>query len=97
MTKEYIMPGPALFAATDVRTNIPVPIIAPMPSIVSENAPSERCNDFFSAVARMSSSGLMRQPMNDLLVFGVVDFACIGARGFIADRDSKGFVRVGIE
>ena len=33
--------------------------VAPMPSIVSWTAPSDRCSDFFSAVAKISSSGLI--------------------------------------
>jgi hypothetical protein len=60
MQKLSIMPGPAFCAATAVSTKIPVPITAPTPSIVSWNAPRERCSPFFSAVARMASSDLMR-------------------------------------
>jgi hypothetical protein len=39
---------------------MPVPIIAPMPSMVSWKAPNQRCSDFFSAVARMTSSDFTR-------------------------------------
>ena len=39
---------------------MPVPMTAPMPSKVSWKAPSERLSDFFSAVARISSSDLIR-------------------------------------
>ena len=39
---------------------MPVPMIAPTPSSVSCTGPSDRCRDFFSAVARMASSGFMR-------------------------------------
>jgi hypothetical protein len=35
MTKLTIMPGPAFCAASAVRTKIPVPMTAPMPSMVS--------------------------------------------------------------
>ena len=55
-----IMPGPAFCAASAVSTKMPVPITAPMPSRVSWNAPSERLSDFFSAVARIASSDLIR-------------------------------------
>src|SRR4029079_3181666 len=58
--KLTIMPGPAFWAAVAVRTKIPVPMTAPIPSKVSWKAPSERLSDFFSAVARISSSGLTR-------------------------------------
>ena len=34
------MPGPALLAATAVSTKMPVPITAPMPSMVSSKAPN---------------------------------------------------------
>ena len=34
--------GPAFWAASAVRTKIPVPMIAPIPSMVSWKAPSER-------------------------------------------------------
>ncbi len=54
------MPGPAFWAASAVSTKMPVPMMAPMPSMVSWNGPSERCSDFFSAVARIASSGLTR-------------------------------------
>ena len=59
--KETIIPGPAFCAAAAVSTKMPVPITAPMPRRVSCTAPSERCSDFFSAVATMASSGLTRQ------------------------------------
>src|SRR3954454_13977803 len=58
--KLTIMPGPAFWAAVAVRTKIPVPITAPMPSRVSWNAPSERFRDFFSAVAKIESIDLTR-------------------------------------
>ena len=70
MTKLSIMPGPAFCAASAVSTKMPVPMIAPMPSMVSWNAPSERCSDFFSAVARMASSGLTRPNMLKSLANG---------------------------
>ena len=35
MMNEIIMPGPAFCAASAVRTKMPVPITAPMPSMVS--------------------------------------------------------------
>jgi hypothetical protein len=60
MMKLTIMPGPAFWAAVAVRTKMPVPMTAPIPRRVSWNAPSDRFSDFFSAVARMSSSGLTR-------------------------------------
>ena len=47
MTKEIIMPGPAFCAASEVSTKMPVPITAPMPSMVSWKAPSERRSPFF--------------------------------------------------
>ena len=52
------MPGPAFCAAVAVSTKMPVPITAPMPSRVSWTGPSERCSDFFSAVARIASERL---------------------------------------
>jgi hypothetical protein len=58
--KLHIMPGPAFWAAAAVRTKMPVPMMAPTPSNVSCTGPSERCSDFFSAVANMAFSGLMR-------------------------------------
>jgi hypothetical protein len=61
MTKATIMAGPAFWPASAVRTKIPVPMMAPMPSIVSWNAPSCRTSDFFSAVSRIFSSGFTRQ------------------------------------
>jgi hypothetical protein len=64
MTKEAIMPGPAFCAASAVNTKIPVPIMAPTPSMVSWKAPSERVRDRFSALAKIASSGLMRQFMS---------------------------------
>src|SRR4051794_14911838 len=60
MMKLIIMPGPAFWAAVAVRTKMPVPMTAPMPSRVSWNAPRERLSDFFSAVARIASSDLIR-------------------------------------
>ena len=39
------MPGPAFCAATAVSTKMPVPMMAPMPSMVSWNAPSWRLSD----------------------------------------------------
>ena len=57
------MPGPAFWAASAVSTKMPVPMMAPMPIMVSWKAPSERLRLFFSAVAMISSSGLMRQFM----------------------------------
>ena len=54
------MPGPAFCAASAVSTKMPVPITAPIPSMVSWNAPSERCSDFFSAVANMASRDFTR-------------------------------------
>src|SRR5687768_4126074 len=63
MMKLIIMPGPAFCAASAVSTKMPVPMIAPTPSMVSWNAPSERGSDFFSAVARMASSDLTRPSM----------------------------------
>jgi hypothetical protein len=60
MTKEYIMPGPALLAATAVSTKMPVPMTAPMPSIVRSNAPSWRVSDRLAAVSRIRSSGFLR-------------------------------------
>ncbi|MCR5875478.1 hypothetical protein LRS10_15600 [Phenylobacterium sp. J426] len=57
---DIIIPGPAFWAASAVSTKMPVPMMAPMPSMVSWNAPSDRCSDFFSAVARIASSGLTR-------------------------------------
>ena len=54
------MPGPAFWAAVAVRTKIPVPMTAPMPRRVNWNAPRERLSDFFSAVARIASSDLIR-------------------------------------
>ena len=63
------MPGPAFCAASAVSTKMPVPMTAPMPSIVSWNAPSDRCSDFFSAVAKMASRGFTRPKiMNDALL-----------------------------
>ena len=41
---ETIMPGPAFWAAVAVRTKIPVPMTAPIPSMVSWTGPSERCS-----------------------------------------------------
>src|SRR5689334_2348333 len=58
--KLTIIPGPAFWAAVAVRTKMPVPITAPMPSNVNWKAPSDRLSDFFSAVARIESNGLMR-------------------------------------
>src|SRR3954471_12291033 len=60
MTKLIIIAGPAFWAASAVRTKIPVPMTAPMPSSVSWKAPSERCRPFFSAVARIASSDFTR-------------------------------------
>src|SRR6476620_3634629 len=60
MRNEYIMPGPALLAATAVRTKMPVPMTAPMPSIVRSKALSCRDNDRLAAVARIRSSGFLR-------------------------------------
>ena len=60
MMKLSIMPGPAFWAASAVSTKMPVPMTAPIPSMVSWNAPSDRCSPFFSAVARMASSDLTR-------------------------------------
>src|SRR5438128_12685212 len=60
MMNEIIMPGPAFWAAVAVRTKMPVPITAPIPSMVSWKAPSDRLRLFFSAVARMASRGLTR-------------------------------------
>jgi hypothetical protein len=57
--KLIIIPGPAFCAAVAVRTKIPVPMTAPMPSRVSWNAPSERFRLYFSAVSRIASSGLI--------------------------------------
>ncbi len=54
------MPGPAFCAAVAVSTKMPVPMTAPMPSRVSWTTPSDRLSDFFSAVARIASSDLMR-------------------------------------
>ncbi len=54
------MPGPASCAASAVSTKMPVPMMPPMPSMVSWNAPSERVSDFFSAVARIESSDFTR-------------------------------------
>jgi len=65
MTKLSIMPGPAFCAASAVSTKIPVPIMAPTPSMVSWKAPSERWSDFFSAVARIASSGFTRPKIMD--------------------------------
>ena len=64
MMNDTIMPGPAFWAASAVSTKMPVPMMAPMPIMVSWKAPSERLRLFFSAVARISSSGLMRRPMS---------------------------------
>jgi len=64
MTNEAIIPGPAFCAASAVKTKMPVPMMAPTPSIVSWNAPSERVSDRFSALAKIASSGLMRQFMS---------------------------------
>ena len=61
ITKEIIMPGPALLAATAVSTKMPVPMTAPMPSMVSSNQPSWRFKPFFSAAARIMSSDLVRK------------------------------------
>jgi hypothetical protein len=55
------MPGPAFWAASAVSTKMPVPITAPTPSMVNWNAPRVRVRDFFSALARIASSGLIRQ------------------------------------
>src|SRR5450631_2525132 len=55
------MPGPAFCAASAVSTKMPVPMIAPMPSIMRCTPPSERSSVRFFAVARMSSSALTRQ------------------------------------
>ena len=41
MTKLHIMPGPAFCEAAAVRTKIPVPMMAPMPSRVSWTGPSD--------------------------------------------------------
>ena len=60
MTNASIRPGPAFCAPAAVSTKMPVPITQPIPNRVSWNAPSERCSDFFSAVAKMASSGLTR-------------------------------------
>jgi hypothetical protein len=54
------MPGPAFWAAVAVRTKIPVPMTAPIPSMISWIGPSDLCRDFFSAVARIASSDLTR-------------------------------------
>ena len=53
-------PGPAFWAPTDVSTKIPVPMMQPTPNKVSCTAPRDRWSDFFSAVARIASSGLTR-------------------------------------
>ena len=43
MMKEMTMAGPAwVAAATPVSTNMPVPMIAPMPNATSEGTPSAR-------------------------------------------------------
>jgi hypothetical protein len=75
MTNEANIPGPAFCAASAVNTNMPVPMMAPTPSIMSWNPPSVRESDRFSAVARMASSGLMRQFMSSPVFCGAVDFS----------------------
>jgi hypothetical protein len=60
MMKEMMRPGPAFCAPTEVKTKMPVPMMQPTPNRVSWTAPSERLSDFFSAVARMASSGFTR-------------------------------------
>src|SRR6476661_3644579 len=60
MTNEYIIPGPALLAATAVSTKMPVPITAPMPSMVNSKAPSWRVRDRLPAVSRIRSSDFLR-------------------------------------
>jgi hypothetical protein len=63
MAKLIIIAGPALVAAVAVSTKMPVPIVPPMPSMVSWNGPRLRVNGFFCAVARIVSSDLIRQFM----------------------------------
>src|SRR3954465_541380 len=70
------MPGPAFCAAVAVRTKMPVPITAPMPSMVSWNAPSERLRLFFSAVARMASRGFTRPK---IMCFPFYEMPALGA------------------
>jgi hypothetical protein len=60
MTNASIRPGPAFCAPAAVSTKMPVPMTLPMPSRVSCTAPRDRCSAFFSAVARIASSGLIR-------------------------------------
>src|SRR5688572_4112798 len=78
MMKEYIMLGPALLAATAVSTKIPVPMMAPMPSMVRSNAPSWRFNERFSAVSRISSSDFLRW---NSICFSPEGNACGPSRG----------------
>ena len=79
MMNENSMPGPALSAAIEVKTKMPVPITAPMPSMVRSKAPRERLSDLFSAAAIMSSNGLTRQPM----VFSSALFGVIAEMAFV--------------
>ena len=78
--------GPAFCAASAVSTKIPVPMIAPTPSMVSWKAPSERWSDFFSAVARMASSGFTRPNIGVLPTSG----AGIGAEASAKSLIGKG-------
>jgi hypothetical protein len=41
--KTRMAAGPAISAASPVRTKMPAPIIAPMPTIVASRSPSEVC------------------------------------------------------
>ena len=63
IAKASISPGPAFCAPAAVSTKMPVPITQPIPNKVNWNAPSVRCNDFFSAVAKMASSDFTRPNM----------------------------------
>ena len=60
MTNANIIAGPAFWPASAVSTKMPVPMMAPMPSKVSWNAPSWRLSGFLSAVSKILSSGLTR-------------------------------------
>src|SRR5690349_8518183 len=61
MTKLNIIPGPAFCAASAVSTKIPVPMMAPIPSIMTWKVPSERCNTFECGGTADCSRDLTRQ------------------------------------
>ena len=83
------MPGPAFCAASAVSTKMPVPMTAPMPSMVSWNAPSERCSDFFSAVANMASRGLTRPKIiNETLYWSLLPGRRVSRPPFSVGRET---------